>query len=1437
MKNKNIPNERKTAAIVLFYLQEIGEDVSKENVLAAIKMRSDVRDKLTALCSKISLPNLAKNASIDKIIDQLRIKPDDIFDKIENNEELVHMILDEIKPPKYLRKILEPLDFFGDTFRKRQKHTEDLLCRYLNMKTVIGFVGAGMSIPLGYPTWGTFAEDIFLLLKIFLENDGDTDKNYLTRLYPKPDKTAAKRLAKALFKDKRYTHYKVKDNEYKNIFAGILFEEKFLEKFLRLLRKHIKFDYPAEKDLKNLQVQYKKNQVKFDELLEYARKPKNNEMDVLTVFSECERLLCITKEEWEENKQSKFFRALVRSYFHIKRVVAATKNPKIEETEFNPYLALLKLPIKKYITFNYDLELERALLYQGNIPRRSIKKEEIYGEDIKCWEIINECGEKSFAQTSDCSVQMARFSVARYEGTRNAVFHCHGRVDDPESCIVSEEDYQKWYLLEEEKEKFIPFRQTLDLTLDSNPILFIGFGLKDEDLMRVLRSITANRSFEKTRNPLFCLLYIGEHHIGSGEGAKWSREKEFEDECTALYMKYGLHVIPVKQEDYKKRHDKDIAPLCHKLLEIHDKWRNWWEGVLKKPMFREFKIDGKSTSYFHYKFEPKSQNLIKKFDDDLHTKLKNALETEKVAEKIKGRKKSAVDKKKNDVTGNENNVEDKKIFASNLAIVVGDGGTGKSWSVQSYLDLEVNKDYKKFYWSSYYGNDVLTGIDRLIRLFRPDADKNSEMTKFEWMMDIIDKTENALIVFDGIEKLLKPNKENTEGESVSPEVKKFFKIISNYNVRSKIIITTRLLPTDVFYNIDEKIRNETDSAKKEKLLTRKAAIKKDKIFSAPKCWSESLSTNTNKKDNVSITDDPTKNEQLLSSMCSLFDGHIFGISLMKAIIKTFSSEISCKREVKVRSVLRDIANTPIEKRIDRVIHEAIKVCDKNNFQNYNGIVRSFIQRISLFMHPVRKEIAQSCLDEIKKNKPRLSELLEKLVDANLVQKVRIENQTKVGQTAYVVHPLVRSYVFERMHESRFTSYPSLQLPGFTSGKEVVDPGSQKGKEVSVNLFNAMCTKAEELKKGEIASDMCRAAFSILRSRFCSNTVTRWGDYTEYTKMTLLLYDTTKKVSSKHWDYNEPTREGFDKCSELSAPLYPDELAWVYNEVGLASMSMGNNLNATALWEQGYEISKQIDKSGTGRYLFQSNINMGAIYIYYGKLNIARDYLNKAFEIANKLENKKLSDRVAGYIALVKYLRGNLEEAHNDFEEACKGLSQNPRARAVFMNYHGELLLKLNKQDMALEKIEQSRHLAESEYYPDLIAYARLSKANVFSRQGEHIKAQNEYQFVVKYAREKHLRRLEAATLSGMSRLSEKLGDFSTAIRLAVDSLKISNEYLLSLHQTQGLIVLGKALSNGHHHEDLGIACLKTARELAQKQEYFLRMNEAEEELAKYNITY
>jgi tetratricopeptide (TPR) repeat protein len=1311
--------------------------------------------------------------------------------------------------PIRLGEVLEELDFTNSTFEQRQEHIKNMLARYLNLRTVVALVGSGASIPLGYPSWTKFALQILKKASGFV-----TDK-----------------------------------------------------------------DYSGTTTIKNY--------------LGYLQNGRGNELSAQVMLGECERIWSeYLLRETDKGKKLKSFRDTIKvsfdnchKKFHKKVRVNGkdmTHEAKLDSKQ-NPYLALLKLPIRRFITTNYDLEIERALLIEGKVPCSGLKKDENACADdiIRCFK------GKSFSQDKKYCDELAKFPLARFEINEYTVFHCHGRIDEVETCIVTEKDYQQWYLKDDPAA--LPFRQALELTLSSNPILIIGYGLGDVDLMRWLRMITANRPEDRVRNPLFCINYISRTMYVERWG---SSDELIHAECDALYQKYGLHVIPVFEPDGHAADEENA--LCRALSEIAERWTDWWDGLSLKPKFRATPTGNfRENAYYHYQLDfKKSTQPI----PSIHTKMKVQLE--------------------NRIDALENR--------PGLAVVVGDGGAGKSWSVQKYLEAkeEEYKDGEFIFWSSYYANDVLTGIDRLIEFLmrrqdnvtdkesisdqEPKTDSNEAAEdRFEKLIRLLREPtrKHVVIVFDGVEKLLTPDSGKTDGKSISPEVQAFFRVISeNYHAGKKatedaekkapgdseqgewkhtnapfsasIILTTRLFPLDILPPLD---REQT----KEENRVLQQEMRKEIEIIASRCWTEDLLGDERgtifegkpvELEGVDTfknlyAEDESKREKI-SALCSLVDGHVFCIALIRGVLEIDEEDIKSgvSAESKFDELERKISNTPIDRRIYRVIREAIEDLDaKQRYADDGGIVQAFVERISLFMHPVRKEVAKVCYQEAAKklNLPqsgdvqieaKLSKLLSDLVEKNLLQQVilKIVKKGEPGQNepGYVVHPLVRNFVHQTLHKSLFTSVPSLQLSGITT-MEVVDPGTlETGVDVTQTLFETLCEDAvrpyRDLKEGErpseeqkrISSDLCRGAFSILRSRFSANTVTRWGDYAKYLQLVVKLYDTAKVVSEERWMHHEPTPNGINMTrspKDKPAPLYADEVAWVYNEIGLTSISMGHVLNAIPFREQGLEISRLIDNDRDGRYLFQSEFNLSTAYMFLGRLNYSMEYLRKAFVIGNRLRDEELISRAKAYIGYIKYLQGSLEEADKDFNDCYSGIENNPRARGVFYCYHSEILLKLGRDDEAKVKIDQSRHIGVAEFYPDLIAYARLAKANLLVRKKKYDEAQNEYSFVLKEAKRTRLRRLQTGALSGMSRLAYRLNDTEVAKQRAVESLKISNEYALCLHQTIGMIVLGKALLKEGVQRDLGIACLKTARDMANSQGYFLRKNEAEQLLQELKV--
>ena len=158
-------------------------------------------------------------------------------------------------------------------------------------------------------------------------------------------------------------------------------------------------------------------------------------------------------------------------------------------------------------------------------------------------------------------------------------------------------------------------------------------------------------------------------------------------------------------------------------------------------------------------------------------------------------------------------------------------------------------------------------------------------------------------------------------------------------------------------------------------------------------------------------------------------------------------------------------------------------------------------------------------------------------------------------------------------------------------------------------------------------------------------------------------------------------------------------------------------------------------------------------------------------------------------------------------------------------------MTLGEKKKAKSYILNSRSLAEAGRYPELVAYARLSYGHWHRVQKNYEEALHEYDAALVEARRIGVRRMESEALSELSRLACDLGDAQIARQRAIEALRIANESALGLRQTHGLIVLGRATILAGERK-LGISYLKHAKKLANRQEYWLRASEAEEQLQR-----
>jgi tetratricopeptide (TPR) repeat protein len=349
----------------------------------------------------------------------------------------------------------------------------------------------------------------------------------------------------------------------------------------------------------------------------------------------------------------------------------------------------------------------------------------------------------------------------------------------------------------------------------------------------------------------------------------------------------------------------------------------------------------------------------------------------------------------------------------------------------------------------------------------------------------------------------------------------------------------------------------------------------------------------------------------------------------------------------------------------------------------------------------------------------------------------------------------------------------------------------------------------------------------------SNTVPRWTTYPEYIRFGLRLVDLVKRLSPGLWSFREPHE--LAEIEDPAAPLYADELAFLYNDVGLTLCAEGYMPDTLAVWEQGFEINRILE--GTAAvpwYTLQSQLHLGHTFLELGNLPLAAQYLDETARTNHKVRDQDYRGRIVGYQALISYYRGYFEEADAMFGEALgilKWAGGNARAQSFFLSHRAKLAMVIRDFDKAAEYVASSRALAASGRAEDLLAYARTAEGRLHRELGAFAKANAEYHAALAEAHRLGIRRLEAEILTGLSRLALSLEDAALARRRSMAALGISNELGLGLRQTQSMLVLGVATARTGQAQ-LGRSYLRLAKRLGGEQEYWLRSREAEEHLQK-----
>lgn len=219
------------------------------------------------------------------------------------------------------------------------------------------------------------------------------------------------------------------------------------------------------------------------------------------------------------------------------------------------------LGITRFMTLNYDLELEWELMTTHQQKRtiwHKLKRMALWQEHFAS-QPRHQCHVAGRGTVSSVIVQrehseiLTEFALG-WPWPHTQILHLHGRADFPDDLLITKRDYRDRYW--QNSFSKLPFEYGLRLIFSGNPILFVGIGMKEPDVMRTIEQFLSDNP-NRRAVPAFLL---------------WDSSDNPEEDAMrrlTLYRLYGIHVL----------FDRDVAHLARCKEEDYDR-------SLKLPLAR-----------------------------------------------------------------------------------------------------------------------------------------------------------------------------------------------------------------------------------------------------------------------------------------------------------------------------------------------------------------------------------------------------------------------------------------------------------------------------------------------------------------------------------------------------------------------------------------------------------------------------------------------------------------------------------------------------------------------------------------------------------------------------------------------------------------------------------------------------------------------------------
>lgn len=303
----------------------------------------------------------------------------------------------------------------------------------------------------------------------------------------------------------------------------------------------------------------------------------------------------------------------------------------------------------------------------------------------------------------------------------------------------------------------------------------------------------------------------------------------------------------------------------------------------------------------------------------------------------------------------------------------------------------------------------------------------------------------------------------------------------------------------------------------------------------------------------------------------------------------------------------------------------------------------------------------------------------------------------------------------------------------------------------------------------------------------------------------------------------------------AAPFYADELVWLYNEIGVVHLAMGDLYKSQMAFDAAERVNQGVEHGERSHNWRRITLNRIMLDIERGRLNEAerrialvedsvnrrRSYSKAAptgqsrveqivalFGSKEEPERSCFHDEIMhdeiltaglalGFRAMCANLRGRFEEAWRNYDRAANIMRRvgQPRAYAMFLQNATSLAHAMDNRKMYTRLLADTLAVSQSGGQNDIACHAKLiAAADRFRRgtaSGDQSAGLRELEEARNYSIQTDIYRLRVDAGTKLARVMLATGDAATALEHATDALIYATAFGMTLRKIVLRIHIGE----------------------------------------------